>query len=726
MPSTETLCRNFEHSLAYFKRELGVRPTAAWQADSFGHSAGWPNILSSFGMDGFAFTRPQRAQFPLESPLFWWDCDHDDRLLCYRQHGMWYCTERGNVMALLDDTLAASAKQPWRNVGALIGLGNHGGGPTRRHLDDVAKWSAAHPEVEVCYSTLHGFFAALQAELAQPAAAVAPSVKGEFGYCLRGCYSSVQKFKSLYRQTEQALVAAEAVQSLVGASQPGVAQPLDEAWESVLFNSFHDILPGSSIERAVDDQLAWTSVAMHHAQKATLNALTRLAAAVDTRVPAPPTPDSPTQVPVLLWNPSPRPFTGAVEIETSMDYRPFFKYLNRADELPVALRDAQGRAIPFQEIATEHSSMPNLPWRKRVVAQLTIPAWGWRVVRMGLAEAKVAPVAGENPCRASATAGRSAATKPWITNERWRVGVDASGGIAITFDGKNLFGGRGRLRLLVVEDGWGSWGGMVEEPTSWQHDLVREEWTLVRSEVIEPGPERARLWTRWAGKNSWVELTFEVGRDQAWVAVNGRLLWNERSARLQLVLPSRGPAVCDVPGGVATRTQRGQVPVGRWFQRTNAAGACIGVASDVLGDADFLPTETRLTVARATRYANDVETAAEEKPWLPAVDCGELKFRLRLFTDGVAPDEVTETLLAPVVALPVPPSAGALPAKGTLATLKPAGMRMLSIQPAAGGALTVRVQNRGPKTAVATMKLAGGKAVSLGRIAPQQIVTKKI
>ena len=719
LPATETLCRNFEVSLDWFQRELGVRPSVAWQADSFGHTAGWPNILRSFGMDGFAFTRPQRAQFPLESPAFWWNCDHDDRLLCYRQHGMWYCTERGNVLALLDETLAAAAKQPWSNVGVLIGLGNHGGGPTRRHLDDVDKWRAAHPDVEVRYSTLHGFFAALRDELAAPAATVAPSVKGEFGYCLRGCYSSVQKFKSLYRQTEQALVAAEMVQSLVGACLPGAAQPLDEAWESILFNSFHDILPGSSIERAVDDQLAWTGVAMHHAQKASLNALSRLAAAVDTRVPAPITPDSPKQVPVLVWNPSVRPFSGAVEIETSLDYRPFFSYQNRAAEVPVALRDAQGRAIPFQEIATEHSAMPTLPWRKRVVAQLKIPAFGWKVVRMGLAAEKVAPVAGENPCKAGT------GTKPWITNKRWRVGVDATDGIAIKLDGENIFGGRGRLRLLVVEDQWGSWGGMAEEPASWQLDRVREEWKLVRSEVIETGPERSRLWTRWAGKNSWVELTFEVGRETAWVEVHGRLLWNERSARLQLVLPSKGPAVCDVPGGVATRTQRGQVPVGRWFHRVNPAGACVGVASDVLGDADFLPNEMRLTLARATRYANDVETGPKDQPWLPAVDCGELKFRLRLFTDGVAPDEVAESLLAPPVTLPVPPSPGSLPAEGSLGTLQPAAMRVLAIQLGKDGGLTVRVQNRGRKSAVAKF-IQAGKTVSLGLVAPQQIVTRSI
>ncbi len=713
LPSTETLCRNFEMSLAYFKRELGVRPTVAWQADSFGHTAGWPNILRSFGMEGFAFTRPQRMQFPLESPLFWWDCDYKDRLLCYRQHSMWYCTERGNVPALLDETLAAASRQPWHHVGVLMGLGNHGGGPTRRHLEDVEKWQEAHPEVEVRYSTLHGLFTALREELT----VIPPSVKGEFGYCLRGCYSSVQKFKSLYRQAEQDLAASEATQTLISAQLSGVAQGLEEAWESVVFNSFHDILPGSSIERAMEDQLAWTSLARHHAQKAAFSALTRLANAVDTRVPKAATPDSPTQVPVLVWNPSAQSFSGAVEIETSVDYRPSFDYKTRLSDFPIALWDHRGRALPFQEIATEHSAMPDLPWRKRVVTQLQIPAFGWSVVRMGLAEKKVLPVEGKAPCRAGGT------KKPWIANDRWSISANGAGGLTMKLDGKNLFGGNHKLQLRVVEDPWGSWGGMMEEPTSWQHDTVREEWLMVQNAILEAGPERSRLWTRWAGKNSWIELTFDVARADPWISVQGRLLWNERSARLQLVIPSTGPAICDVPGSIVTREKRGQVPVGRWFHRLNSTGTRIGLASDVLSDADFLPSETRLTLARATRYANDVEIGPQEQPWRPAVDCGELKFRLRLFTDGVDPDAVADTLTAPVMTLPVPPTPGSLPAHGSFATLKPACMRLLSIQPTGKGSIQVRVQNRGKKTIQASL-VHNGRPIPLGHVAPQQITTQ--
>ena len=100
-------------------------------------------------MDGFAFTRPQRTEFAMDAPAFWWECDGNDRLLCYRQHWKWYCSERGNTAEMLNATLAGAQAHPLVNVGVLMGLGNHGGGPTRRHLAETLAWAAQHPDVDL-------------------------------------------------------------------------------------------------------------------------------------------------------------------------------------------------------------------------------------------------------------------------------------------------------------------------------------------------------------------------------------------------------------------------------------------------------------------------------------------------------------------------------------------------------------------------------------------------
>lgn len=711
--STEILCREFERGLSYFERRLGVRPTAAWLADSFGHSAGFPNILSAFGMENFAFTRPQRSEFPLESPAFWWEADTGARILCYRQHWKWYCSERDNISLVLEETLEKARLADYRNVGVLCGLGNHGGGPTRRHLREIEEWRAAHPEIKVRFSTLHGFFRELRAEVCAQRNETVPSVRGELGYCLRGCYSSVQKFKGAYRRAEALVAAAETTRSIIGALVGGRTMELEEAWDALAFNAFHDIVPGSSIERAYEDQLAWVGAAAHRAHKARHGAMNILAAAVDTRVPPPRHPDRPTDIPFLVWNPLPKPFRGLVEFEGSLDYRPIYAFEGRASEVPLVVAGPDGKDVPFQEIATEHSSMPHLPWRKRVLVPVEIPALGWSQIRLGWRDEPVTGADNPHPAAHSPSEGV-------ISAGNWRISTKGEE-LLIERDGVNFFSGARNLELRVVEDGWGSWGGMNEEKDSFQLEKHLEDWHLSHSEVLEGGPLRAKLWTRWKGRSSHMDLTFSVDALTDWVHVEGRLLWNERSARLKLVLPCAGATRCEVPGSAISRDVEGQVPVGRWITRTTGS-TLTGFASDVLSDADATADELRITIARASRYANDVETRAEEELWRPAVDSGELKFQFRLFDGAVEPDVVVDDLLFPPVPATVPATSGRLPRTGSLGRVFPETVKLLSAELAAADRLKVRLQNREDGTMDARLVL-GTSDVSIGELRPGEIRT---
>ncbi|MFA7344335.1 MAG: hypothetical protein WC003_08535 [Terrimicrobiaceae bacterium] len=713
LASTETICREFERGLDYFQKNLGVRPTVAWQADSFGHSAGFPNILAAFGMTGFAFTRPQRSQFPMAEPAFWWESAETNRILCYRQHWMWYCCERNAMITVLDDTLRGARAGGLTHVGVLFGLGNHGGGPSRRHLKEIRAWRGQHPEVEVRFSTLHGFFDALRQEVASASGPTIPSVRGEFGYCLRGCYSSVQKFKSLYRKAEALVAGAEITRSIVGAATGDPLPDLGDAWASIAFNAFHDILPGSSIERAFDEQTAWNGLALHRAQEVRFAALNRLADKIDTTVPPARGEDLPTDVPLLVWNPLPRTFQGQVELEASLDYRPDWAFQNRVAEWPVAVYGHDGKPLPFQRVQTEHTSMRDLPWRARVVVPLEIPALGWTSVRLGLRDSKSEASPVPPVCRVRR------GTKAEIANHEWNVGVKG-GSLAIRRNGANFFLAKRDFGLSVYEDPWGSWGGMEEEMSSFVLDEMREMWALRHHEIIESGPLRARLWTRWQGNNSWLDLTFSLSGSPC-LSVEGRLLWNERSARLKLVLPCRGELVYDVPGATTVRDARGHVPGGRWVTRTDGKRT-LGFASDVLGDFDATPTELSVTLARASRYANDVKTSPEENMWEPATDCGELKFQFCLFGENADPDAVSDALLFPPVAATAPATKGPWKREGSLAGISPASLRLLSLEQTAPDRLRIRLQNRGTKPAAATVRL-GKERIKLARLEPEAIRT---
>lgn len=717
LPATETFARHFARGGAYFESRFGVRPRIAWAADSFGHAAGLPDILAAAGMEGYAFTRPGGAQVPLSKSAFWWEGGAGGRVLAYRPSVGWYGSERDELPRRLNALLEAAKRQELMNVGVFYGVGNHGGGPTRRQIADIREWAAAHTdEVTIVHSGLHRLFDALRAELAEKGEDFVPTHRGEMNYVLRGCYSSVAKFKFPYRRTEAMLSRAETTASIIGAATETPMPDLSVAWDTLLFNSFHDILPGTSIERAFDEQIAQLGGTLHTAQAAELTAINALASRIDTSVPTPEA-DHPTAVSFLVWNPHPSFFDGYVELEAALDYRPIWSYRDKPAALPVVVRNAEGAPVAHQQIAIDSLFSPNLPWRRRVLAPVLLPPLGWTVMTMGWEEGVMRPLR-QIPEQAFAPDEAS------LTNGELDVlAIPGESGIHLLHDGELVFGPQG-LSLVTVADPWGSWGGMGEEPESLALSEVLHEWKVVEVSVRENGPERASLWVRLTGGDSWAELTFSLTAGQPTAEVSARVLWNERSARLKLVMPVRASsATFDVPGGTVVRNSpTGEVPGGRWVDMGN-----IGFASDGLYNFDLTADGAlRATICRASRYAAEQAEAADTAPWNPAVDCGELRFRFLLTLDTEQLPRLAHELEMPPLALIVPPTPGRLPRTGSLAALSPESVRLLALKPAEDGdGWILRVQNVGTEEVSPTLTWLGEiralEALASGHIATYRL-----
>lgn len=709
LPATETFARHFAHGQNYFLSRFGKLVRVAWAPDSFGHCAGLPEVLVNAGITGFAATRPSPHTLPLAKPAFWWEGASGARVLAYRPAVGWYGTIRDEILKRLDDTLAAAAACDLRNVGLFYGLGNHGGGPSRRQLLDIRQWAAAHPEINVVHSGLHRLFDALRAEKAE-----LPVVRGELNYVARGCYASVAKFKFAYRKTEAALASAERTDAVI---RTGLKQPATDthaAWDTVLFNTFHDILPGSSIERAYDDQLAWLGGAWHQSQRIELGALNALAQQVDTRV-AKPTGDYPSANAILAWNPHPRPFRGHIEWEANLDYREITPYRGRPDAVPLRVLDAAGQSLPFQSVPVENVfEWDEWFWRKRVVVPVELPPLGWSVFEFGWVEGAVPPTV-SNPVRAT--------TPGVIDNGRYRVRARRGvAGVEIFRNGKKVLGGAG-LAAIVVEDKGGSWGG-AEEGEGRSLSKILERWRVTRIETLERGPERAALWVRLAGKRSAIELTFQLYRGRDAVDVAARVIWNERLARLKLVMPVGAKAAeFDVPGARVRRQPSGEVPGGRWVRVFGQSGQ-FGFASNALYGFDCRGGDFRATVVRASGYAYAGHAALPA--WRPTMDRGELKFRFLLNPGNGALPVLAQELEQPPVSLVVPATPGRWPRAGSLAALAPATLQLLALKRSEDGrGLVLRVQETAGKSTPVTLTWLGGK-ISLGTVNAGTIATWRL
>lgn len=651
LPSAWTLRRQFDVGLAWFKSHLGVRPRVAWQADAFGHTAGLPDILTEAGMESFAFWRPQQKLLPLPNPAFRWRGPSGASILCYRLEPGWYGTNRDEAPRRLDGALETAGRAGLDNVAVFLGLGDHGSGPSRRQILDVRAWAAAHPDVRVEWSGLHRFFDALRAEAAAKGGDTFFSeVSGELGFTLRGCYTSCLRVKSAFRHAEAELATAEAL------GCGGLAA----ATRDLLFNSFHDILPGSCMERAVEEQLQQLGGVRDAARKALHAAMRAIATAADTSVPKP-RGDFPAALPFVVFNPHPWEYRGPLELEGCIDDRPDYYKPYGGGQAPLVVRDPRGRRVPFQIVPAE-AQFGDIVWRSRVVFDARIPARGFAVYTLGWdtkAEGQATRDTRQAACRnvemspcvshvarhVSNLAGGGAAA---ISSSRFSISARTGAvGVRILRDGKPWLKGAG-LRALLFRDPYGSWG--TNDPRQYDESVPPVAWRVECAEAVEGGPLRSALWVRFAGERSWLELTFRLFAGRNAIDCDARLLWNERAARLKLALPCGAMAAdCAVPGAVVRRAAvLGEVPFVPWARAVDRSGApVLGFATDALCGLDMERGALRPSVVRASGYAWAPRDGRPMEPWRPATDLGEHRFRFLL-----APGDADISRLASELEMP--------------------------------------------------------------------------
>ena len=136
LPSGEAFVRQISLGRSYFQEKFGIRPTTAINFDSFGHSVGLVQILKKCGFDSYLFCRPMPEMLALPAREFVWVGKDGSRVKASRVEDEFiYCSGFGTA---LTDIQRKAAVCEDSDVGvALWGVGNHGGLPSRKDLNDV-------------------------------------------------------------------------------------------------------------------------------------------------------------------------------------------------------------------------------------------------------------------------------------------------------------------------------------------------------------------------------------------------------------------------------------------------------------------------------------------------------------------------------------------------------------------------------------------------------------
>lgn len=345
MPSGESLVRQALLGRRYFAEKFGVRPTTAINFDPFGHSRGLVQILVKSGYDSYLICRPDQSWLPLDRDEFIWEGYDGSRVMVSRR-GEGYLSPLGKANEKVERMLPKLAQ----DIDPLLlwGVGNHGGGPSRKDLRLLAEMMAARQDIQIRHSIPEAFFASLKEQ-----AEILPVVRRDLNPHGVGCYTSQVRVKQHHRQLENELYAVEKMASAAWL-RAGMAYPqneLQEAMRDLATSEFHDILPGSSIQPAEEMALRLTDHGLELLSRVKARAFFALAQG------QPPSKEG--EIPVLVYNPHPYPITHTVECEFQMadqNWQPTFTQVK-------VFRG--GQPVPCQ-VEKEVSNL-NLDWRKRVV-----------------------------------------------------------------------------------------------------------------------------------------------------------------------------------------------------------------------------------------------------------------------------------------------------------------------------------------------------------------------
>ncbi|MCX7599755.1 MAG: glycosyl hydrolase-related protein [Armatimonadetes bacterium] len=682
IPSGESFVRHGLYGQRYFLQRFGKAARTGWNVDSFGHAWQIPQILRGQGMEQYCFFRPGPHEKALPGDLFWWEAPDGSRVLAARMPGH-YGTGPDEIVERIWDA-ARQTPPGLSDTMNFYGVGNHGGGPTRANIASILKVAADPDGPNAIFSTPDAFFDKVRH------AAEFPVVSEELQYHARGCYTAVSALKQHNRRAENLLVQAEKLSCmaryLLGLEYP--AADLEAAWKKVLFNQFHDILGGTSIRPACDDAIADYVEAETLAERAILQATSKISAQIscagDGR-------------PIVVYNTLSWQRQEVVEVEVT--------WPNHDDCVHIVNED--GRPVPFQIV---HTNISGRGMTIRVAFLADLPPCGYRTYRM---------LQGPGPEQSC----QFRAGQTYLESGLYRLEFDpATGYLTALLDkrmGVDLLAAPASVPL-VIADPSDTWSHDVDA----FRDVIGRFLAVEPPELVEIGPVRATFRVRMAYGASTLVQEMSLYQSVPRIDVSLKVDYRGQHEFLKLSFPTvagEPTATYEGPYGFAVRPANGEEqPAHRWADLTGTfpgpsgpLTAGLAVLNDAKYGYDALGGELRMSVLRTPIYCFHDPAVKDPRRRYEYTDQGLQRFRYALlphagdWRDGDVVRQAQQ-LNAPPIAREEPAHRGKLPPSFSLASLDADNVILEVIKKAEDGeGLVLRAYEINGQPATAALTFAG-------------------
>ena len=619
MPSGESFVRQILIGRRYFAEKFGVEPRTAVNLDPFGHTRGLVQILAKSGYTAYLCCRPGNAECPLPRDEFVW-VGYDGSEILANRASAHYCSTGGKERERLEKWLAENPAGDL--VIHLWGIGDHGGGPSRRDIAALDALAKERPDLELVHSTPDAYFRELEAERG-----ALPRREKDLNPWAVGCYTSMARVKQGHRRLENELYSAEkmAATAWIQGLMPYPQEELEDAMRDLAFVEFHDILPGSAIPAGEEGALRTIGHGLEILSRLKARAFFALAAG-EPKAAA-------DEVPIFVFN----PHAHAVKTLVECEFEPWEPNTGKGVWIPRI--SARGRALPAQ--AEKEESNLSVEWRKRVVFEAELAPGRLNRFSCRLESAPEKP----KPTIAEDRGAITVATADLVASVNARTGlldVFQAGGVDLLAPGA--------FTALVVRDNADPWGMKVRSfralegafapasPEQAARFAGIREGGLAPVRVIEDGEVRAVVEAILSYGDSRLALRYKIPKRGTEIEIEVRVFWAGRDTMLKLGLSPRIRAprfMGQVAYGADELPSNGDEAVAqKWLALVSETdGAALTVANDGVYGSDWNGSELRLTLMRSPAYAADTweeRLAVARDRFIPRQDTGERIFRFWL------------------------------------------------------------------------------------------------
>lgn len=714
IPGGESFVRQGLYGQGYFYGRFGVRAKTGYNVDSFGHHGMLPQILKKSGMEQYVFMRPGTHEKGLPGHVFWWESDDGSRVLAARIP-FEYCTW-GRELDAHVRRCANLVAPPLVQVLCFYGVGNHGGGPTKENIESIQRMQEEGRAVRLVLSTPDRYFAALRGAGAEQL----PVVHDDLQHHASGCYAAHSGVKRWNRKAEHLLLAAEKWSAL---AEWVMGQPypddLSRAWKAVLFNQFHDIMAGTSLEAAYDDARDLYGEAMAIAGRALNLAVQSFSWRIGI-------PEESGMKPFVVFNP--HAWDSRVHVQAECGSQPADAVLVDDGERVVACQWLQSQAAAGG--------------RRRISFIADLPSLGYRVYRLRPASdpGSAGPdSAAETVTRETGREDDWAATGCTLDNRFFRVEWDPQSGYVTRLYDKEanveVFGGPG-ARPVVIDD----------PSDTWSHGVLRfqnetGQFRARRVRLLAHGPVQSviRVTSEW-GRSEIVQ-DFVMYRELRRIDVHVTVDWQERHKALKLRFPvnvSHGDATYEIPYGHIRRPGNGEEEPGQsWIDLTGLSrqvGELYGlsVINDGKYSFDVSDGEIGLTVLRSPIYAHHDPLVPDPDAEYSFIDQGIQRFTYALLPhrgrwEDAGTVRVAAELNQTAVCVTETYHAGALPKSETFLRVDSPHVTVTTVKKSEDGLdMIIRCHETAGRATQATFTLPRFGRVFTASFAPCEIKTFRV